>query len=52
MNCPKCASEISDINELLVSPLDNIEKCHWCVIVDEYSIEFRTEGNDDEAIHD
>ena len=47
--CPKCAREISDINELLTSPLDNIARCHLCEIVREYYNYENLEGEENEV---
>ena len=33
--CPKCGSQISEINILIKSEINGEMVCHWCIIVEE-----------------
>jgi hypothetical protein len=49
--CPKCASEISEINILIESKINRDMVCHWCIIVEENTYQL-SEVSENEAIHD
>ena len=45
--CPRCASEISEINILIKSKINDDYVCHWCIIVEENTYQLSEDSEDE-----